>query len=222
MGTGHRTAPPSIIFRGDLSVRVRRERARSVPQSQSLIEETTAAAQGCLALVTGNRAAPGYFDFSLRGLVGSFIAFLVATLLSALVPLLLQTPVEPGGIARGLLMAGVLVVLQIGFAALVLRQIGRLDGLLPYVVADNWCSFFVTLLSIVLAVLGLVGDIVMLATVVLVLILEINIARLIVTLRPLHIAFLLGAQFIGVSLVLLAFGGLLPVSPDAAADFAAQ
>ena len=60
-----------------------------MPAKQTtLLEEMSAAARGCIALLMGDRKAASYFDFSQRGLAGSFVAFLVATLLNALSPLL--------------------------------------------------------------------------------------------------------------------------------------
>src|SRR3546814_4223802 len=54
-------------------------------------------------------------------------------------------------IARSVVMVTILVALQIGYSAIVLRQLKRLDGLVPYLVADNWATFFITLGSTALA-----------------------------------------------------------------------
>jgi hypothetical protein len=179
-------------------------------QQKSLIEEMSAAARGCVALVLGDRRAADYFDFSLCGVVGSFIAFLVATLINAVVPLLFGVQPEPGEISRSLLLVAVLFALQIGFSALVLRQIGRLDGLLPYLVADNWATFFISILSTLMSIVGVGGEFGIIAIGILVIVVEINIARLIVTLTPLQIAMFLVAQLVGVTIGLLVLGGLMP------------
>lgn len=181
-----------------------------------------AAARGCLALVRGNRGASEYFDFSQRGLVGSFIAFLLATVFNAYLPMVLGLTIQPGSISRGLLMVGGLFALQVGFSALVLRQMGRLDGFRPYLIADNWATFFITILSAVLAVVGLGGDAAMLGIGILVIVVEINIARLIVRLAGLQIAMLLVAQLVGVSIGLLLLGGLMPVPPEVASQLTPQ
>ena len=63
-----------------------------------------------------------------------------------------------------------------------LRQIGRLDGLVPYLVADNWATFFITIVSTLLTLVGIGDEFAIIALGILVIIVEVNIARLIVTL----------------------------------------
>ena len=169
----------------------------------------------------GDRSAPSYFDFSLRGLAGSAIAFLLATVVNAYLPALLGLGAEAGSVVRGLLMVALLLALQIGFAAIVLRQLKRLDGLVPYLVADNWVTFFITLLSTGLMLAGVSGDVIIISIGILVIVVEINIARLIVTLAPLQIAMLLIAQLVGVSIGLLFIGIIMPIPPELAAEAAA-
>ena len=182
----------------------------------TLIDELVAAARGVVAILRGDRKAAQYFDFSRRGLAGSFIAFLVATAFSAYVPLIggggQDTQISTG---RLLVMAVFLFGVQIGFSALVLRQLNRLDGFVPYLVADNWATFFITALTTLLALFGVSGDLVVIIVGILVLIVEINIARLIATLGPWQIAMLLVAQLVGVSLGLIVVGILFPLPPDA-------
>ena len=183
-------------------------------QQTTLLEELSAAARGCLALLMGDRKAPGYFDFSPRGLAGSFVAFLVATLLNAVVPLAMGIETPPGSITRGLILVAVLFTVQIAFSALVLRQIGRLDGLVPYLVADNWATFFITIFSTLLMVAGVGDEFAIVALGILVIIIEINIARLIVTLPGLQIAMFLIAQIVGVTLVLFVISLVWPPAAD--------
>jgi hypothetical protein len=187
----------------------------------SIIDEMVAAARGCALLLIGNRQAPRYFDFSQRGLVGSFIALLVSTGFSAYFPILLGMGGERGSITRGLIMSALLFAMQVGFSALVLRQIKRLDGLQPYLVADNWATFFLSIITTFLALLGFGGDFAMIVTGLAVLIIEINIARLVVTLTPLQIAMFLIAQVVGVSIGLIVLGALMPLPPDVQADLQA-
>ena len=172
-----------------------------------------AAARGCVALISGDRRAAEYFDFSLRGLAGSFIAFLMATAFSAYLPALTGSSDNGGSISRLLLMAGLLFAIQIGFSALVLRQFKRMDGLVPYLVADNWATFFLTAISSVLAVFGISGDFVLVVVGLVVLVMEINIARLIVTLTPWQIVTFLVAQAFGVSIGLILIGLVFPLPP---------
>jgi hypothetical protein len=178
-----------------------------------IIDELLAAARGTVAIALGDRRAAGYFDFSLRGLAGSFIAFLVATTFSAYLPVLTGTANDGVPVGRLLLMAGVLVAVQLAFSALVLRQLNRLDGFVPYMVADNWATFFVTALSALLTFFGLSSDIALVVLAILVLVIEINIARLIVTLKPWQIVMLLVAQVVGVCVGAVLISAVLPLPP---------
>jgi hypothetical protein len=190
-----------------------------LPAKQTtLLEEMSAAARGVVAVLMGNRQAPSFFDFSQRGLIGSFVAFLAASLINALTPLVFGLELPPGTVTRGLILVGVLFVAQIGFSALVLRQLGRLDGLVPYLVADNWATFFITLLSTLLTVVGIGDEIAIIGLGILVIVVEVNIARLIVTLPGLQIAMFLIAQLVGVSAALLLIGFFVPgLMPDLSA-----
>jgi hypothetical protein len=179
----------------------------------TIVEEMTAAGRGVLALIMGDRKAPSYFDLSLRGLAGSFIAFLAVTLANALLPVLMGATGPSASIFRAVATIGILFAFQIGFSALVLRQLGRLDGLLPYLVADNWATFFITIGTAILALVGFSGDMVLIVVGILVIVVEINIARLIVTLSPVQIAMFIVAQLVGVSIGLLVVGMMFPLSP---------
>ena len=183
----------------------------------TIIEEAAAAARGVGALVIGDRRAASYFDFSQRGLAGSFIAFLAATVFSAYLPTIAGNTSETGmPTGRLLLIAIFLFLVQLGFSSLVLRQFKRLERFIPYVVADNWATFFLTLISGALAAAGIDGDPVLIVLAIVVIVIEVNIARLIVTLSPLQIAMFLVAQLVGVSIGLAIIGLAFPAPPDAA------
>lgn len=169
-----------------------------------------AAGRGVIGLVTGNRQSGSYFDFSPRGLAGSFIALLLVTALNAVLPVVLGMDVG-GGVARGILMVAILLGLQIAFSAIVLRQLKRLDGLVPYLVADNWATFFMTLISAAIAAAGFASDFTLVVLGIVVIIIEVNIARLIVTLSPLQIAMFLIAQLVGVSIGLVLAALVIPM-----------
>lgn len=177
----------------------------------TLFEEMLLAGRGVLALIMGRRDASRYFDLTLRGLVGSFIAFIVATTANAYLPWFLGMTSEDAHPSQALLIVSNLYLLQIGFSALVLNQIKRLDGLVPYLVADNWATFFITGLSIILAVAGFGSDLTLIMIGILVIITEINVARLIVTLTPLQIAMFLIAQLVGVTAGLMVIGMIFPL-----------
>jgi len=188
-------------------------------QKATFLEELMAAGRGVMGLLIGDKRAGSYFDFSQRGLAGSFIAFIAVTGLNAVLPVLLGNK-DPGGIARSVLMVAILFALQLGFSAIVLRQLKRMDGLVPYLVADNWATFFLTLISGALAAAGIDGDPVLIVLAIVVIVVEVNIARLIVTLSPLQIAMFLVAQLVGVSIGLAIIGFTFPLPPAGAAALA--
>jgi hypothetical protein len=181
-------------------------------QQSTFIEEMMAAGRGVIGLLTGDRQAGSYFDLGQRGLLGSFIALLLITALNAVLPIILGDETE--SITRGVVTVILMLALQIGFSIIVLRQIGRMDGLVPYLVADNWATFFLTLISAALAAAGLANDFTLIILGVVVIIIEVNIARLILTLPPLQIAMFLIAQLVGVSIGLVVIGLLFPVPPE--------
>jgi hypothetical protein len=181
--------------------------------NKTIIEEMTAAARGVVAIIRGDRRAAGYFDFSDRGLVGSFIAFAAVTGFDALLPTLTGSHDPSGSVFRSVAMRVILFVFQLGFSIIVLRQLKRLDGLVPYLVTDNWATFFLTLITSLLAMVGFTGDVALIVIGILVIIVEINIARLIVTLSPLQIAMFIIAQLVGVSIALIIISGIFPLSP---------
>lgn len=183
----------------------------------TLVEETLLAARGIVALIIGRRDAHRYFDLGLTGLAGSMVAFFVALIINAYMPLLLNPADSVGPAWQSVVLALTLFVLQVGFAALALRQFGRSDGLVPYLIADNWATFFMTLVSLVLAFLHFPADTLALPLGILILVVEINISRLIVTLSGWQIAAFIAAQFAGVVVGLLVFGALFP---DVAFGFA--
>lgn len=179
----------------------------------TFLEEAALAARGLLALLTGRRDAPRYFDLGPRGLAGSFLAYLAALLINAYLPPLMGWSTESAW--SSVLISLLLFLTQTGLGALALQQFGRLDGLMPYLVADNWSTFFVTMVSLVLAMFGLSGDVSLVILGLLILVIEINIARLIVTLSPLQIAAFLIAQVVGV-VIGLAVVGLFAAPPPGA------
>ena len=185
-----------------------------MPQTSStFLDELGNAARGCLALLMGNRQAATHFDFSQRGLVGSIIAFLFASALMAFGPHLFGFSSAPGDATQALLLGGVLFLIQLAIAWLVLRQMGRLDGFVPFLVADNWATFFTSFLSLGLLMFGGPADIIFIMIGIVVIIVEVNIARLVVTLAPLQIAMFIVAQLVASSIGLLLLGSMVPVPP---------
>lgn len=180
----------------------------------SFADEIVSAFRGSWALLIGNRRAPDYFDFSTRGMVGSFIAMLAVVGVEALLPLLLGAADRPGTVTRAFVSNVVLYVAQMGCSALVLRQLGRLDGLWPFIVSVNWVTSLLTVVAMVLVVTRLDPMILLLLVGVTVFVIQINIARLIVTLSAVQIVLLLVAQFVGVIFSVLVLAVIFPIDPE--------
>ena len=185
-------------------------------QSANFLEELMAAGRGLIRLLVGDRRAGSYFDFSQRGLAGSFIALLIVAGLDAVLPLILSS--KHDSIATSMFQLVVIYGFQLGFTTLVLRQLRRMDALLPYMVSYNWLNFFATLILGAIFAAGIGASIAILVIGVMAIVIEVNIARLIMTLSPLHIAFMIGAQIIGVLIGLLLLMLLFPLPPDVAAE----
>ena len=193
-----------------------------MPQrSNEIWNEVASAGRGVLALVTGNRQAASYFDFSERGLVGSFIAFLVVTLVNIALPMLLGIPGTSGTALRAVATVGIVLGLQIGAAAIVLRQLKRPDALVPYIVADNWATFFLTIVSTLLGLMGIGGEFLLLAVGVVIIIVIVNIARLILTLSLWQIVTFLAVQLVSGIVALLLVAVMFPPTPEQLAEIAA-
>lgn len=187
-----------------------------VPDNRgNFIEEAVSAGRGVVALIIGDRKAPSYFDLGQRGMVGSFVGLLGISFVGAILPLFLPGLSEDYSISRSTAMAVILFAFQIGFAVIVLRQIKRMDGLVPYLVADNWVTVYVTIGQLLLSAFGFDGQLAFFALAILVLVVEINIGRLIVTLAPLQIAMFMIAQLVSIFIAILLIGQIFPI-PEAA------
>ena len=161
---------------------------------------------------------PPYDDAVAAGVALCSLIFLAVTGVNATLPVLLGDH-APGDITQSILMLAVLFLMQLGCTAIALRQLKKLDLLRSYIVADNWATFFLGLFSSALAAAGVGGVYVMLALAVLVIIVEVNIARLILGLTPLQIAMLLVAQLVGVWIGLSVIGAFIPLAADIASPF---
>ena len=168
----------------------------------TFLEELSAAARGCVALLLGRRDASTYFDFSQRGLVGSLIATVIAIGLAGFGPLLTGIPLPPGAATQSVVVNAALFLAQAATAFVALRQMGRQDGFMPYLVASNWVTLASALLLLLSTLLGAAGVMILVLVVVLALATFINIGRFIVTLAPLQIGILFISQAVGVFLAL--------------------
>lgn len=180
------------------------------PRQISYLEEIKHAVRGCWALVVGRREASENFDFSQRGLIGSLIAVLIAMLLAGFGPMLLGLPVPAGAPTQSIIVNAVLFAAQAGMALVVLRQMGRQDGFVPYLVTSNWVTLVSAVLLLVSTLFGALGLVILAAVAIFALVTFINIGRFIVTLSPLQIALLFVSQAVGVFLALGIVALLLP------------
>jgi hypothetical protein len=168
----------------------------------TFLDELTAAARGCIALLLGRREASSYFDFSQRGLVGSLIATVIAVGLAGFGPLLTGIPLPAGAATQSIIVNAALFLAQAATAFIALRQMGRQDGFIPYLVASNWVTLASALLLLLSIMLGSAGIIILVLVVILALATFINIGRFIVTLTALQIGILFISQAVGVFLAL--------------------
>ena len=185
-------------------------------QQASFLEELMSAGRGVLGLLVGDKRAGGFFDFSQRGLAGSFIAVLGVAAVDAILPLILSG--KHDSIAASMLQLAVIYGFQLAFTALVLRQIKRTDALVPYIVSYNWLNFFATLILSAIYAAGAGASFVIVFIGIAAIVVEVNIARLVMTLAPLQIAFMIGAQIIGVVIGLMLLLLLFPLPPDVTAQ----
>lgn len=182
---------------------------------KTFLNEARAAARGVLALLMGDRTASGYFLFNQVGLVSSFIAVLLVTT----VELLATSALISGGLFAALVQNALVYAAVLGASALYLRQIGRGDAFLPFMVTLNWSNAVLSLGLLAAMLLGLSFLVVVAAVAAIVV--SINIARLIMTLKPLQIALLIVAQVVGVFAAVILLTVLFPPSPEQLAEITA-
>jgi len=137
------------------------------------------------------------------------------------VPLLLGVPGTSGTVFRAIATVIIVLALQIGAAALVLRQLKRPDALVPYIVVDNWATFYLTIATTLLGLVGAGGELMFIATGIVIIIIMINIARLILTLTPWQIASFLVVQLVSGVIALFVVSAVFPLSPDQLAELTA-
>jgi hypothetical protein len=190
-------------------------------KQQNFIEEMMAAGRGVFAILVGNRKAGDYFSFDYRGLAGAIIALTLSVAIYSALPFLLGLS-APGEFSRIFLFSAANEAIQFGFAAIVLRQLGRMDGFLAYVVASSWSTFFANAIIIAITAAGMPADFLALPLGIVAIVLIANIARLIVGLTALQIAMLIIAQLVSVVVGIVLFGFLLPGMPELVAEQAAQ
>ncbi|WP_417310382.1 hypothetical protein [Devosia sp.] len=166
------------------------------------------AARGVFALAMFDRQAARYFNFSRSGLVSSFIAVLAVAAFELVVSALLGQ----SNMFESLVQTVIVYAALIASTWLFARQIDRMDAMVPFIVTINWSNAALSLAMMVtvLVGLGLIAPVLMGAAV----IVTINIARLIMTLKALQIVLLILAQVVGLVAAVLVLGMMFPLTEE--------
>lgn len=176
----------------------------------SLFDEAVAAAQGVFALLFGQRKAPDYFDFSTRGLLGSFVFLIVTISVPPYLSGAIATEtvvIQPWQVVAAEI---VIIGMQLLAASLLLRQMHRADAFVPYLVAGNWTAFYLGLASLLTAFLPGVGIIPLLVLVIAAVVILINTLRLVVTLSASQIVVFILAIMLANLIAVFAVAAFLP------------
>lgn len=121
-------------------------------------EEMIDAAKGIFSLIRGEQDKLGYFNFSQAGLVGSFIAVFIGLFLQELFsgpsPDGFDVPAWANLVSYTILYATPFIVAY-GFLSIV----GQRERMLPYMVINNWASFFFTLILVAIFIFHLLATV---------------------------------------------------------------
>lgn len=116
----------------------------------SLNTEARMAFRGTLALLRARQDAGGYFDPSLRGLVGSFIGLVIATGLMIAFFSLGASVSEAGASPFHMLVTDVAAYgAQTGVGWVMLGMFGARERFIHYLCADNWISALIVFALVV-------------------------------------------------------------------------
>ncbi|MGV3490810.1 MAG: hypothetical protein ACO1OG_05740 [Devosia sp.] len=181
------------------------------PNISSFAVEARSAFRGLLGLLTGDRGSPQHFDLSQRGLAGSFLACVLVLAAEAVVLIGLGR----GSASQAVWQQVIAYIGWLGATSTYLRLIGRPDALLPQMVTMNWLQAALSIVTVALVpILGTPGIV---AVLIIYIIVWVNIARLISTLRPGQMAALFACQFVGSLAAILV---IMAVFPPSAAELA--
>jgi len=179
----------------------------------TLINEAVLAGHGVFSLALGKKDAERFFTLTLFGLTGAAIALIIAMAISAFTPVILGNANEMIPPNKAFIYTAGVYLVQIGAGAIVLNQLKRLDAFIPYLVADFWSTFYVTLVTLVISMFNLEKGIFMLVLAILVLAIKINIIRLIVKLPFGQITLFFAAHLIAGFIALIVLGSILGIEP---------
>lgn len=106
----------------------------------TLFEEALRAVGGTWRLVLGRREATSGFDFSQRGLAGSFIALIVAYVLFTAITGIGAAARQTMSPSGQLFIIGTLTAARFGALRIVLPRLDALHAVRPVMVASNWVN----------------------------------------------------------------------------------
>lgn len=186
----------------------------SVARHSTLVQEAGWAMGGTWRLLLGRGEARSYFDFSQRGLAGSFIPLVLAS-----VVFVVFIGMGPAGhsvsAAMQIFILGAIATLRFSALRVILPRLDALHAFRPYMVASNWASAIAIAAVMVLTfgvvfvaalILGpssgetLVGLVLALwaGVAVAVMVIEINILRIVAGLGVAEIVLALAAQLFAI------------------------
>lgn len=183
----------------------------------SLIDEARLAAQGTVRMIAGRRDAAIFFGEDLPALFGSLLALVAAIVFSLVVStvqiaMMGATPVVSS--FETVATTAIIFIGQVGGTYAAFRSLRRPDRFVPYFVAENWVSFYLSVVTAVIGLIGLDRGVILLLVGLVTLVTKINIARLVSELHASGIAILIIAQICGGAAALLVVGLVFgPVYP---------
>ncbi len=176
----------------------------------TLFEEARLAALGCLAVLRGDKNAPAWFDLTLRGLMGSLIALVVIFGVSILLPV-------PG--AEGdptlsplaqMLFIGAVAAIWVAVLYFFLRSVGRSNRLIPFLTINNWGSFYASVITLALSLVGFGGVLALSLAWAASVYFLFRAALIVLEIRPLLVVALFAAQIVAGLFALMLLGFVLP------------
>lgn len=164
----------------------------------TLIEEAIAAGHGIYALLRGRREALNYFNLTLHGLTGSFIALIVVFALSLLLSRVLTPADVPFHIWQPLVSTVISYLALYLIIDAMLKQFGHGDKLIAYLVVNNWSGALWSVLLPVTLIIGQVPAVFWtLGMLVAIIIVEVNMVRFIIGLNLWRMVVFLVGQVAG-------------------------
>jgi hypothetical protein len=176
----------------------------------TLFEEARLAALGCLAILRGDKNAPAWFDLTLRGLAGSLIALVVIFGASILIPVPNDTGDPTLGPLAQLIFICAVAAIWVTVLYFFLRSVGRSNRLIPFLTINNWGSFYASVITLALGMVGFGGIFLLSIAWAASVYFLFRAALIVLEIRPLLVVALFAAQIVAGLFALMLLGVLLP------------